>query len=36
MSSALFGPLLHGHALLIFGVALALAYYLERWKKNHK
>jgi hypothetical protein len=36
MNPILLGPFLHGYLWLIYGLALALAWYLEWWKRNHK
>jgi len=36
MNSSVADPIMYRNLLLLFGLMLALAWYLEWWKKNHK
>lgn len=36
MNPVLHHPTLYGHLVLLCGLTLVLAWYLDWWKKNHK
>ncbi len=36
MNHTLTDPIMYGYLLLLYGLTLAMAWYLDWWKKNHK
>jgi len=36
MNSTITDPVMYGYLLLLCGLTLGLAWYLDWWKKNHK